>query len=573
MNAHAFACCTSLHFTLIAASLLGVSLTLVSEARALQIVTTTADSGAGSLRQMIASAAAVDTITFDNTLSGQTIVLTSGELLIGKNLSVDASDLAGGITINGNAAWRIFEFASNTTNTLVGLILTNGYSIRGCGILLNSGSMLTISNSTLTRNGDHGDFFGDGGGVYNDGGDLTLNNSTLADNYVFGDGGGIYNGGTLVLNTCTLSHNAAPQSHGGGVYSVGTLVLNNCTLSQNPADGGGGVYNLGNFTISNCYFTLSEADSSGGGGIASGGTGTINSSIFTQQRAEGAGAIDNWGSSLVISNCTFFDNSGAEGPGAIANSGTLTLNNCTLYGNRTGGTGSGGAIENWSGTLLLNNCTIYGNSAYWGGGGIDAYSGKLTLNNCTLSGNSAGTYGGGIRISTGTLTLNNSIVAGNTATNGPNISGTFSGANNLTNGNPLLAPLGYYGGPTQTMPPLPGCPAIDAGGPTSLTTDQRGFPRLSGAHVDIGAVEVQTAPVGNPPSLRRPTRGTDGSITFSFINVPMADFTVLVSTNVFLPMSQWIILGKAVQIVPGQYQFTDPAATNYPLRCYRVVSP
>ena len=40
-------------------------------------------------------------------------------------------------------------------------------------------------------------------------------------------------------------------------------------------------------------------------------------------------------------------------------------------------------------------------------------------------------------------------------------------------------------------------PAIDAGDdavigpPDNLTTDQRGLPRLSGAHVDIGAYEVQ----------------------------------------------------------------------------------
>jgi hypothetical protein len=40
-------------------------------------------------------------------------------------------------------------------------------------------------------------------------------------------------------------------------------------------------------------------------------------------------------------------------------------------------------------------------------------------------------------------------------------------------------------------------PAIDAGDdavtgpPLSLTTDQRGLPRLFGAHVDIGAYEAQ----------------------------------------------------------------------------------
>ena len=59
---------------------------------------------------------------------------------------------------------------------------------------------------------------------------------------------------------------------------------------------------------------------------------------------------------------------------------------------------------------------------------------------------------------------------------------------------PLLAPLGDYGGPTQTMALLPGSPAIHAGsanipGVTIPTTDQRGESRTGG--VDIGAFESQ----------------------------------------------------------------------------------
>jgi len=38
-------------------------------------------------------------------------------------------------------------------------------------------------------------------------------------------------------------------------------------------------------------------------------------------------------------------------------------------------------------------------------------------------------------------------------------------------------------------------------------------------------------------------------------------------------LGQWSILGEAVQNVPGQYQFTDAAATNYPQRFYEVDSP
>ncbi len=58
--------------------------------------------------------------------------------------------------------------------------------------------------------------------------------------------------------------------------------------------------------------------------------------------------------------------------------------------------------------------------------------------------------------------------------------------------NPLVAALGNYGGGTQTMPPLPGSPAIDAGGAVLFATDQRGSLRLFGSAVDIGAVELQS---------------------------------------------------------------------------------
>ena len=44
------------------------------------------------------------------------------------------------------------------------------------------------------------------------------------------------------------------------------------------------------------------------------------------------------------------------------------------------------------------------------------------------------------------------------------------------------------GGSTLTMSPLPGSPAIDAGGATTLATGQHGLPRPSGLASDIGAL-------------------------------------------------------------------------------------
>ncbi len=204
------------------------------------------------------------------------------------------------------------------------------------------------------------------------------------------------------------------------------------------------------------------------------------------------------------------------------------VTNCTLSGNSVAY--NGGGVVNYGGVVTLTNCTISGNSSSVTGGGVAnlgdgiVAGGTTTLIGCTVSGNSAATNGGGIDNESGTVTLVNTIVAGNTATtSGLDVFGTFnSQGNNLigetdgssgwvgsdltgTVANPLnamLAPLGNYGGPTQTMALLPGSPAIDAGinsiaGLTIPTTDQRGALRgpaglNAGSTADIGAYEASS---------------------------------------------------------------------------------
>lgn len=66
---------------------------------------------------------------------------------------------------------------------------------------------------------------------------------------------------------------------------------------------------------------------------------------------------------------------------------------------------------------------------------------------------------------------------------------------------------------------------------------------------------------------------TNGAFQFNFTNTPGTSFTVLVTTNAGLPLSNWTTLGAVIETSSGQYQFTDPQTTIYPQRYYRVRTP
>jgi hypothetical protein len=155
--------------------------------------------------------------------------------------------------------------------------------------------------------------------------------------------------------------------------------------------------------------------------------------------------------------------------------------------------------------------------------------------------------------------------------------GTNGGTGAVLTSAPLLAPLGNYGGPTETMPPLRGSPAINAGSDAiaaGITTDQRGYARVSGAHVDIGSVEVQIATT-SPELADAYWSSSNRTFQFSFTNLLGGSFTVFANTNLTAPLGTWANIGSAVEVPPGSghFEFTDSQATNYLHRFYRVGSP
>jgi len=92
------------------------------------------------------------------------------------------------------------------------------------------------------------------------------------------------------------------------------------------------------------------------------------------------------------------------------------------------------------------------------------------------------------------------------------------GSSSKVNTDPKLGPLAANGGPTQTMLPLPGSPAVHAAEVVAgLDADQRGLPRPATLDVpsDIGAVEGQPPEITTQPENQAPGLGASAVFVVS----------------------------------------------------------
>jgi hypothetical protein len=327
-------------------------------------VTSISDSGPGSLRAEIAAAQSGDTIRFAGKLAGQTITLTSGELVINKSLDIEGLG-AGQLTVSGNQTSRAFDIQGNVTVTIAGLTIADGQvsDDKGGGIANEAGATLNLVNDTLVGN----TAYGIGGGLWNDGGaTVYVSGSTFTGNQSIGS-----------LTFSYPDEGFAPGSgttEGGAIDNDGTAVVTGSTFTSNVAQGitgsngtgGGGhagaIASDGPLTLSNSSFTANTAIAGdGAAGTAAGGAGGKGG------QAEG-GAVALYGAGNVdsISGCTFTNNQSLGGQGGAGG-------NAANGGN--GGVAAGGAMTLADATLTLAQSSFTGNAAVGGAGGIGGNGG------------------------------------------------------------------------------------------------------------------------------------------------------------------------------------------------------
>lgn len=417
------------------------------------LIATPGPDGFISLREAITAAntdAAADIITFDNSLDGDQILLTvaQGHLSISNDLTIDASALVSGITINANDpsptvgdGIHIFNI-TNGLGSLIDVTLNNltllGGDSANAGGAIRSLENLTILNSTIAGNRA----LLDGGGIAQFTGDLTIISSTIAGNTTPEDGGAIYSisNGNLQVIDSSISGNATGNEtgdHGGGVYARSTtgVEITSSTINGNSTTGDGGglfVDDVNTVTILNSTISGNRSNRNGGGVFADLDAGeTLILSLST-----------------VTQNVSDDDSAGGGSGGGIylaAGVGSLTLANSIIAGN----------VDN------SNTAPDVDNS--------QPPSPALNQSFILIGNNKGSTIAASALVGTDAMPLD-----------------------------PLLGPLANNGGTTLTHALLIDSPAIDAGNPLFVgpPADQRGAPfnRIVGGRVDIGAFEFVPPP-------------------------------------------------------------------------------
>ena len=285
-------------------------------------VTNLNDSGAGSLRAILAGGAPGDTVQFASGVTG-TIALASS-LSITKNITILGPG-SGSLTLDGQGTVRVIDISTASTVALSNLTIANGRSAAlGGGINTTAGVTLTLSDCVFS--GNRG---ANGGGInVAAGSTLSVSACTFQGNVATAVGGGaIFTFGTATVTGSTFIANTAPIN--GGAFNVqpgGTLTLTNSTLSGNTSGGlGGALSNLGTVTMINNTFAGNQGSS--GSVFATGSdTVTLSNNVFMNNASSaGSGAINPSPVTYTASNNVFFNNTVTGVPDDAAGYGSTNF--------------------------------------------------------------------------------------------------------------------------------------------------------------------------------------------------------------------------------------------------------
>lgn len=474
-------------------------------------------------------------------ITGPASALTLDANLLERHLSIPAASFALDVQVTGisfinglHAGTALADlggsiFSEGNNITLTNCSFDNNSTETGGGAVGAINGSLNIAKSAFTNNKVTGDGFV-GGAVSFFQANGTVTDSTFDKNSVVGPTGaggaiGVFGNPTVTFKNATISNNSVVGGPGGGIWTRGnsfaTLVIENSTISNNSAggDSGGGVYvgNASKVTITSTKITGNTAGTSGGGfySLQNATVSITNSTISgnTAQAGNGGGLTFYYNGSLTLDSSTVSGNSASGKGGGIyfyGNATSFLVRNSTISTNTSGAEGGGVAFEGLANTATFLNSTIAFNDSTTAGGGIARASGTgtISLSSTIVAANTVGKVG-----NVGTADLSFDTAATNVAGDN-NLIGvqdastnvTLTGTGNLTGDavTPLNAKLGALannGGPTETHALAADSPAVNAGNNNAgLKSDQRGFQRVAGGTIDIGAYEFG-AVAAAPPTV------------------------------------------------------------------------
>ncbi len=428
------------HFLTLALMLASV----VSVVAQVRTVTTTADSGPGSLREALTTVPTT-AVNFSSAINGQNIGLLS-PVVITQDLAINGNGRTT-TTVNGAAGTFVISAGRKVQFFNIGVVGARAVS----GAAINAmNAEVSVFDCAFGNNLATGAAATEGGGaIWVSGGKLIIQRTVLYSNRAngtSGSGGAIFvgNGAELSVTECTFDYNIASRAGGAIEDATGastTAFVTNTTFVRNAANanpGSGGAYHIsgaGNLNINGGEVRDNNAKKQGGGLWNGTGNMNVGGVVFTNNQAsgpnatDGGGAIYAQGGKVLITGNTRFIGNGAQG--AAGSGGALLVDegamleayNAFFQGN--GATRAGGAIENNAGagvTLKFGNVTIVGglNGSFPGnGGGYHATgAGSVEFHGGVIRDNFATGSGGALWNGTGNMLLLATQVLNNSAGNG-----------------------------------------------------------------------------------------------------------------------------------------------------------